>query len=41
MDKFISMCVVPIGVLLCFGPGLIFWVIEERKGSHEEQADKK
>ena len=41
MDKFISICVMPIGVLLCFGPALIIWVAAELKGSREEQGDKK
>lgn len=41
MDKFISICVVPIGILACFGPGLIFWVAEELKDSRKEQGDKK
>jgi hypothetical protein len=40
MDKFISVCVVPIGVLVCFGPALIIWVGEELKGSREEQEKK-
>ena len=41
MDKFISICVMPIGVLVCFGPALAFWVIGELKGSPEEPRDKK
>jgi hypothetical protein len=41
MDKFISVCVMPIGVLVCFGPALIFWVVAELKDSREEQGDKK
>lgn len=41
MDKFISVCVVPIAVLICFGPGLIFWVLEELKGSGDEPGGKK
>ena len=41
MDKFISICAMPIGVLVCFGPGLIFWVMEELKASREDQNDKK
>jgi len=31
MDEFISVCVVPIGVLICFGPALIFWIVAELK----------
>jgi hypothetical protein len=41
MDKFISICAMPIGVLVCFGPALVFWVMAERKTSIEEQGDKK
>jgi len=41
MDKFISICVMPIGVLVCFGPALAFWVMAELKGSPEEPRDKK
>lgn len=41
MDKFISICIVPISVLLCFGPGLIIWVLAELKSSDEEQSEKK
>lgn len=41
MDKFISICVVPIGVLVCFGPALIIWVAAELKSSGEEQGDQK
>jgi hypothetical protein len=35
MDKFISICAMPIGLLICFGPALIFWVIAESKNSDE------
>jgi hypothetical protein len=41
MDKFISICAMPIGVVVCFGPGLIFWVLAELKGLPEEPDDKK
>jgi hypothetical protein len=41
MDKIISICVMPIGVLLCFGPALVFWVAAELKDSREDQGDKK
>jgi hypothetical protein len=36
MDKFISVAVVPIGVLICFGPALIFWVLAELKDSRND-----
>jgi hypothetical protein len=39
MDKFISICAMPIGVMICFGPALVFWVIAELKG--EEPNRKK
>jgi hypothetical protein len=41
MDKFISICAMPIGVLVCFGPALIIWVMAELKDSGEEQRGKK
>lgn len=41
MDKFISVCAVPIAVLICFGPALVFWVLAELKGSKDEQGGKK
>ena len=41
MDKFISICVMPIGVLICFGPALAFWVVAELKGSSEEKEQEK
>jgi hypothetical protein len=41
MDKFISICAMPIGVLVCFGPALIIWVLAERDSAKEEQSGKK
>jgi hypothetical protein len=41
MDKFISICAMPIGVLICFGPGLIFWVLAELKDPSQDASDKK
>jgi hypothetical protein len=41
MDKFISICAMPIGVMICFGPALVFWVIAELKDSRNEQNGKK
>jgi hypothetical protein len=32
MDAFISIAAMPIGVLICFGPALIVWVLAELKG---------
>ena len=32
MDKFWSICAMPIGVFACFTPVLIAWVLEARKG---------
>jgi len=41
MDKFISICAMPIGVLICFGPALIVWIKAERESAREEQSKKK
>jgi hypothetical protein len=41
MDKFISICAMPIGLLICFGPALIIWVRAELKDAREEQRGKK
>ncbi len=41
MDKFISICAMPIGVMICFGPALIIWVLAERASEREEQNAKK
>jgi hypothetical protein len=41
MDKFISICAMPIGVMICFGPALVFWVIAELKDGREGQNGKK
>jgi hypothetical protein len=40
MDKFISFFAMPIGVLICFGPALVVWLIAEIKGS-EKKPEKK
>jgi hypothetical protein len=37
MDKFISICAMPIGVLICFGPALVVWFLAELKGPTDEQ----
>jgi hypothetical protein len=41
MDKFISICAMPIGILICFGPALVIWVLAELKDSSKEQGGKK
>jgi hypothetical protein len=41
MDKFISICAMPIGVTICFGPALIAWVIAELKNPSKDASDKK
>lgn len=41
MDKFISICLIPIAVSICFGPALLFWIIAELKGPRDEQNEKK
>jgi hypothetical protein len=39
MDKFISICAMPIGVLICFGPALIVWVMAELKSPRQQEPD--
>jgi len=41
MDKFISICAMPIGVLICFGPALVFWILAELKEPSKDPSDKK
>jgi hypothetical protein len=41
MDKFISLCAVPIGITICFGPALVFWIIAELKDPSKDASDKK
>ena len=41
MDKFWSICTMPIGVLICFGPALLVWVVQEAKAQAEEKKKKK
>jgi hypothetical protein len=41
MDKFISFFAMPIGVLICFGPALVVWLLAECKPSVEEKNDRK
>jgi len=37
MDKFWSICAMPIGVFLCFTPILIAWVIEGTKSPKQSE----
>jgi hypothetical protein len=35
MDKFWSICTMPIGVFVCFGPALLVWLRMEAKAKRE------
>ena len=35
MDKFWSICVVPIGIILCFGPALLAYIFFDSKGGNK------
>lgn len=35
MDKFWSICTMPIGVLFCFGPALVAWLRLEAKAKRD------
>jgi hypothetical protein len=39
MDKFWSVFTFPLGVLICFGPAIVAWLIEELKSPPSEQDD--
>jgi hypothetical protein len=39
MDKFWSICSMPIGVFLCFSPVLVAWVITASKKSSDRPKD--
>jgi hypothetical protein len=39
MDKFWSIYTMPIGVALCFGPGLIVWWLTRDKEPRDEKLD--
>jgi hypothetical protein len=41
MDKFWSICSMPIGVFLCFTPVLIAWVLAESKNKSDKNAGRK
>jgi len=41
-DGWVSILVMPVGVLICFGPGLLFWLAAQRRDdAAESQSDKK
>ena len=40
MDKFWSICTFPIGILICFGPALVAWLIEELKTPQSDNRDE-
>lgn len=39
-DVFVSFFAMPIGVMIGFGPALVYWLIQEAKGS-QQNGDKK
>ncbi len=39
-DAWVSILVMPVGVMICFGPALLFWVCAERKDA-ASPSDKK
>jgi hypothetical protein len=39
-DAWVSILVMPVGVLICFGPALLIWVAAERKGESNGPGDK-
>jgi hypothetical protein len=40
-DAWVSILVMPIGVAICFGPALFFWVRAELKDPSRDASDKK
>ena len=40
MDKFWSICVVPIGIVVCFGPAIVTWFLTEWKNPPAEKRDE-
>jgi hypothetical protein len=41
-DAWVSILVMPVGVTICFGPALLFWICAERKdNAAESRNDKK
>lgn len=41
MDKFWSVCAMPIGLFLCFTPVLVAWVLAARKGQGGQPKDRR
>ena len=41
MDKFWSIFCMPIGLFLCFGPGLVVWLLTRDKESGANQGENK
>jgi hypothetical protein len=41
MDKFWSVATFPIGVLICFGPAIVAWLIEEFKTPPPEKDEQR
>jgi len=39
MDKFWSICTMPIGVALCFGPAMLVWWLTRDKEAGDDQPD--
>jgi hypothetical protein len=40
-DGLISILAMPIGVTICFGPALLFWLSAETKAPSDDASDKK
>jgi hypothetical protein len=41
LDGWVSILVMPVGALICFGPALLIWIAQERKDMAETRNDKK
>jgi hypothetical protein len=39
MDKFWSICTMPIGVMICFGPAIVVWALTRSKDSADEDSN--
>ncbi|HWC59557.1 MAG TPA: hypothetical protein VHC44_07665 [Verrucomicrobiae bacterium] len=40
-DAWVSILVMPVGVMICFGPALLIWVAAERRDAANSPTDKK
>ena len=40
-DAYVSILAMPVGLLICFGPALIIWVLAELKDPSRDASDKK